>query len=402
MPPVKKTPIRVLDLFSGCGGLSLGLHLANNPRLQFETIAAIDNWDVACNTYERNLSLKPFCGEVSLKTFGEMGLEPQSIDVVVGGPPCQGFSTSGKRSLEDPRNGLVREFFNAIEEFKPKAFLMENVSGFASFQQGNLMREVLEWANRLGYSSQPLLLQSSHYGVPQRRRRFFLLGIRGNSRPDLSRLGIEPDDGHNEGLFAEQQAPNLMEVKLDSSKEKWTFDDATSDLPEIAAGEVGHDYLGPPQNDLQRFYRQRAGQALTDHRASGHGRDFIRMMSFIPQGKSALDPDVLSTIPEEIRPGKGFPNSYSRVRSDYPSPTITRNFTTPSSANCIHPISDRALSLREGARLQSFPDWFQFEGSFGDKRLQIGNAVPPLLGKVLGELVLENMGYEEEGSEEVI
>jgi DNA (cytosine-5)-methyltransferase 1 len=396
MPPVRKTRLRALDLFSGCGGLSLGLHLAAHPRLQFETIAAIDNWDAACQTYERNLSLRPFCEEVSLKTLNKIGLSSESLDVVVGGPPCQGFSTSGKRSLDDPRNGLVREFFNVIEAFEPKMFLMENVSGFASFQQGNLMREVLEWADRLGYKTQPLLLQSSHFGIPQRRRRFFLLGLRGNSELNLSRLGIEAEAPQEDGLFANERASGLLEAKLDPAKEMWTFDDATSDLPVIGAGEVGHEYLRPPQNDLQRYYRQYDDQPLIDHSASGHRPDFIRMMSYIPEGKSALDPAVLETIPEKIRPGRGFPNSYSRLKSNAPSPTITRNFTTPSSANCIHPTSDRALSLREGARLQSFPDWFQFEGSFGDKRLQIGNAVPPLLGKVLGELILENMGIEGE------
>lgn len=395
MPPVRKTHLRVLDLFSGCGGLSLGLHFASHPRLQFETVAAIDNWNAACKTYERNLSLRPFCEEVSVKTLNKIGLSSGSIDIVVGGPPCQGFSTSGKRSLDDPRNGLVREFFNTIEAFQPQMFLMENVSGFASFQQGNLMREVLEWADRLGYTTQPLLLQSSHFGIPQRRRRFFLLGKRGKSKLKLSRLGIEAELAHEDGLFAKEQTLGLLEAKLDPAKEKWTFDDATSDLPVIAAGEVGAEYLRPPQNELQRYYRQYDDQPLIDHSASGHRSDFIRMMSYIPQGKSALDPSVLETIPEDIRPGKGFPNSYSRLKSDAPSPTITRNFTTPSSANCIHPTSDRALSLREGARLQSFPDWFQFEGTFGDKRLQIGNAVPPLLGKVLGELILENMGIEE-------
>jgi DNA (cytosine-5)-methyltransferase 1 len=122
-----------------------------------------------------------------------------------------------------------------------------------------------------------------------------------------------------------------------------------------------------------------------------HKPGFIKMMGYIPQGKSALDPDINRQIPEEIRPGKGFPNSYSRIRADVPSPTITRNFTTPSSANCIHPFSDRALSFREGARLQTFPDHFRFTGTKDQVRLQIGNAVPPKLGAYLGSLLAEEL-----------
>jgi DNA (cytosine-5)-methyltransferase 1 len=112
------------------------------------------------------------------------------------------------------------------------------------------------------------------------------------------------------------------------------------------------------------------------------------MLSYIPQGKSGLDPEVQKTMPKKLRPTSGFKNSYQRIVGDAPSPTITRNFTTPSSANCIHPNQDRALSIREGARCQSFPDWFDFLGTIDEKRLQIGNAVPPLLGKAIGDSIL--------------
>ena len=125
-----------------------------------------------------------------------------------------------------------------------------------------------------------------------------------------------------------------------------------------------------------------------DDFAVGHRDYFIELLSYIPQGKSALDPEVQKLIPKKLRPTSGFKNSYQRIIGDAPSPTITRNFTTPSSANCIHPSQDRALSIREGARCQSFPDWFYFLGTTDEKRLQIGNAVPPLLGKAIGESIL--------------
>jgi DNA (cytosine-5)-methyltransferase 1 len=131
-------------------------------------------------------------------------------------------------------------------------------------------------------------------------------------------------------------------------------------------------------------------EELSEHVAAKHSTDFIKMMSYIGQGQSAFEADVFKSIPKKLRPTSGFANSYSRIRENQPAPTITRNFTTPSSANCIHPREDRALTLREGARCQSFPDWYRFTGTSGDKRLQIGNAVPPLLAKVVGESLLKS------------
>jgi DNA (cytosine-5)-methyltransferase 1 len=161
-------------------------------------------------------------------------------------------------------------------------------------------------------------------------------------------------------------------------------------LPSLKAGEKLEKYKSAPKNDLQKYFREGSEKPL-DHFAVGHRDYFIELLSYIPQGKSALDPEVQKLIPEKLRPTSGFKNSYQRIIGDAPSPTITRNFTTPSSANCIHPSQDRALSIREGARCQSFPDWFFFLGTTDEKRLQIGNAVPPLLGKAIGESILNSM-----------
>jgi DNA (cytosine-5)-methyltransferase 1 len=154
------------------------------------------------------------------------------------------------------------------------------------------------------------------------------------------------------------------------------------------------EYLHNPQNSFQRQMRlgrdNKTIRALSLHSSSKHSRDFIEMMSFIKQGESARDPEVMKRMPRRLRPTSGFSNSYSRIRGDLPAPTITRNFTTPSSANCIHPRDNRALSVREGARCQSFPDSFEFLGTSSDIRLQIGNAVPPLLAKAIGESLLNS------------
>lgn len=376
----KTTELRVLDLFSGCGGLSLGLHWAKGPNgEQFKTKAAVDVWEAACQTYEKNLGLKPHVVGVSRELVQELVKEHGGFDVVVGGPPCQGFSTSGKRALDDPRNKLVQAYLDAVEIVKPKAFVMENVLGFTTFQDGNLLREVKARAQELGYNVRAGVVQASIVGVPQRRRRFMLVGLREGFFRFPGENVNTPIDIPSEGLD--------VDLNFRDGKELWSFDDATSDLPSLAAGEEDNRYSSSAKNTLQEFLRAGA-ERPSDHKAVGHKPDFIKMMSYIPQGKSAMDPDIASLIPETIRPKKGFPNSYARLKGNKPAPTITRNFTTPSSANCIHPHQDRAMSLREGARCQTFPDWFAFLGSTEDKRLQIGNAVPPLLGKAIGENLL--------------
>lgn len=373
--------LRVLDLFSGCGGLSLGLHWASGPNGEkFKTTAAVDVWAEACQTYEKNLKLKPYVEGVSKDLVTRLITEHGGFDIIVGGPPCQGFSTSGKRALDDPRNKLVLAYLDAVEIVKPKAFLMENVLGFTTFQDGNLLKEVKSRAKELGYHVRAGVVQASIVGVPQRRRRFMLVGVK---------------DGHfrfpGESTDSDISISNdFLDVDLNfrDGAESWTFDDATSDLPALNAGQEDSRYLSAPKNSLQAFLRDGASSPL-DHKAVGHKPTFIEMMSFIPPGRSAMEPEISMLIPESIRPKKGFPNSYARLRGDKPAPTITRNFTTPSSANCIHPHQNRAMSLREGARCQTFPDWFEFSGSTEDKRLQIGNAVPPLLGKAVGENLLK-------------
>lgn len=369
----------VLDLFSGCGGLSLGLHWAEGPKKEkFKTVAAVDVWEAACRTYEENLEIKPYIEPVSNRLISQIIEKVGPIDLIVGGPPCQGFSTSGKRSLDDPRNKLVFDYLEAIRLAKPKAFLMENVSGFTTFQDGKLLSEVKKAASDLGYKVQTAIVQASLAGVPQRRRRFIMVGTLANST--FSFPGSEASNKKPDGDLD-------YDLTFRDGEEKWTIWDAISDLPSLSAGKASFDYKTAPQNSLQEFLRA-GNELLTLHKAVNHSANFVKMMSYIPQGKSALDPEILKTIPDDIRPGSGYPNSYARLKQDQPAPTITRNFTTPSSANCIHPSDDRALTPREGARCQTFPDNFVFLGTPEEVRLQIGNAVPPLLAKKLGDELL--------------
>jgi len=358
--------------------MSLGLSWARYRSQSIESVAAIDNWSEACKTFHANLGVKPVNDGVSNANVRSILKEVGKVDLVVGGPPCQGFSTSGKRALSDKRNHLVKAFLDAVELASPKAFIMENVTGFTTFQNGNLLRDVIEHARALGFNVHPGILLASRFGVPQRRRRFFLVGEK-TGEFEFPR-SMPYDRNPNSVLEVDQKRDDDFEIV--------SFDDATNDLPTLIAGQSRLRYTKKPRNAFQEWVRGSC-ESLTDHFAPKHSEQFVEMMSYIPQGSSAFSPDVFESIPRAIRPGKGFSNSYARIIGNQPSPTITRNFTTPSSANCIHPHADRALSLREGARCQSFPDSYIFHGSTTDRRLQIGNAVPPLLAKAVAESVLK-------------
>ena len=397
---MKSRRFRTMDLFCGCGGLTEGFALAGEEGLgEFECVSAMDNWDAACRSFTENFGIEAQCQSVSEKTVEEALSAVGDIDVLVGGPPCQGFSTSGKRALDDPRNGLVKAFVQSVKIAQPKAFLMENVRGFSNFQNGRTMFEVISWARELGYKVFPGLVLASLVGVPQRRKRFIMVGLKegefmfpGTGQQDQYDLADQTSMFDNEpgttGLVVDQSP--------EDGTEQWSFFDAVSDLPVIEAGESSDKYATSPQNEYQRWAREGADSLLRDHVTVKHKSTFIEMMSYIPPGESALSPAVNKTIPEAIRPKSGIPNSYARIVGELPAPTITRKYTTPSSANCIHPNANRGLSIREGARCQSFPDRFIFAGNLGDKRLQIGNAVPPLLGRALGVQLLRALtGFNE-------
>jgi DNA (cytosine-5)-methyltransferase 1 len=362
----------VIDLFSGAGGLSQGFANAGFP-----VPYAIDNWDVACETHRLNHPRsETLCGDIREVSDEEIGRRFADARIVVGGPPCQGFSTAGKQLLDDPRNRLVEEFIRVVTILQPEAFLLENVEGLAKRSGGQLVVELQSRFEAMGYSVAQQVLAAVDFGLPQKRRRFMMLGLRAG-RP------VFPMPTHHFRRGG-QQPLGLRPAP--------TFDDATSDLPAVAAGEENGTYAGPPKNEFQNSMREGATD-LTLHKAPSHKPHMIALMRHIPQGASAFD--VPDQIPNELMPKSGFPNSYARIRADQPGPTITRNFTTPSSANCIHPHYDRALTLREGARLQTFPDRYRFAGNFGDKRLQIGNAVPPHLAEAVARQVAIALGQQE-------
>lgn len=349
----------VLDLFAGAGGLGLGLTWAG-----FRVQAANEYEPVFAATYALNHPETAVVAGDVLDPHVRAALlaAARGVDLVAGGPPCQGFSTVGKKDENDPRNKLFYAFLEIVGELKPRAVLFENVSGFRRMYGGRAFQALYRGLEDLGYAAPRCdLLNAADFGVPQTRERTFVVAF----RPETAFRFPAPTRGDHENLFG--RAPHL------------TLEEALSDLPPVRSGESGDRYLSPPQNDFQKKMRGGAGDVLTEHEGPWHGERLLSVLGHVPPGGTILD------VPEALRPRSYFANTYSRLWSDRPSTTITRNFGTPSSSRCIHPRFDRGLTTREGARLQSFPDAYRFTGTRIKKNLQIGNAVPPLLAQAMGE-----------------
>jgi len=356
---------KAVELFCGAGGLGLGL-----AQAQFQTVFANDCDSDCCKSFARNhASVDVFCGDIHDIDFYHIckQFSLHDLALLAGGPPCQGFSTVGAKNERDPRNSLFYEYLRAVAQLTPRYILFENVSGFRRLYEGRAFNTLTTELEQLGYSFVHGVLNASDYGVPQHRFRTILIGWQKGLAP--VRLP-EPTHSENDNLF------ELLP--------KYTIMEAISDLPPLRAGETQSGYRMPPQNNYQEQMRD-GMTVLTEHSATCYGPKMQEILKRIPRGGSVQD------LPHRLRPKSYFANTYARLRPDEPSPTITRNFGTPSSSRCIHPSQDRALSTREGARLQSFPDSYTFVGGKGSKNLQIGNAVPPRLGFVVASAIYESL-----------
>ena len=296
-------------------------------------------------------------------------LEKQSIDLVVGGPPCQSYSTLGKRQM-DERANLFMQYKRVLDILEPKAFVFENVVGLLSMDKGRLFLKIQKEFSDLGYNLKHKVLDAADYGVPQHRERVILVGFKGKNPYQF------PPKTHGEELGLKPY------VKLK---------EAIGDLPVLKSGESSSDYVPNPNNEFLKFVCRNG--KLTEHTAPKNGAHLIKIMEALKDGESKDD------LPENIRPKSGYGNTYAKLWWNKPSTTITRNFACPSSSRCIHPRDSRAMSIREGARLQSFPDDYIFYGADGMKRLEIGNAVPPLLSCAIAKQMLIAMNAEHKNEE---
>ncbi len=355
--------IKVLDLFAGVGGLSYGFAHDDN----FHIIAANEILPDMAKAYSLNHpSVKVY--NCDIKDFGLLNLQTDfkiqknDIDLIIGGPPCQAFSTVGKRLIDDPRGKLFQDYYRILKELNPKIFLFENVKGLLSMQKGELLKTILSLFESLGYKVKYQVLNAADYGVPQVRERLIIIGTKLKSEFQYPK---KTHSNQENNLFSENLKPYL------------TLSEAISDLPFIKSDAVSFEYSSQEKNEFQKLMRVNAPKKLMDHNSPKNNDRLIRLMECLPDGGSPED------VPEELRPTSGFKNTYCRLWWERPSPTITRNLSTPSSSRCIHPKVARPLTTREGARIQCFPDDYIFYGSRSSKNLQIGNAVPTFLSIAL-------------------
>mgnify|MGYP000898318980 CR=1 FL=1 len=374
----------VFDLFCGTGGFSLGFEKGNDEGHHFATRFGMDILPIAVDTFKRNhpqaYGLAGDIRRVRRSEIAErLGLQRGEVDVIIGGPPCQGFSSIRPfRSCneDDPRNSLFEEYASFVNFFRPRVFVLENVVGLATHKNGDTLQAMESCFHALGYDSEWRILNAAHYGVPQKRERLIMIGVERGGKilfPRPTHQCDGPTIGYRDRSKVHTPA-SVQPLPLAVS-----VMDAIGDLPEVTSGDEAYNYDKPPKTLYQRD-RRRNVKKLSLHSATNHSK---KMMEIVRHSGKNID-----AIPKHLITS-GFSSSYSRLDADDPAVTITVNFVHPSSNRCIHPLQDRALTPREGARLQSFDDSFEFSGNRTQIVKQIGNAVPPLLGKALTSAVAQ-------------
>lgn len=376
-PPPRKAdrPLRAIDLFCGAGGLTQGLRDAG-----FEVTYALDRDRDSIATYERNHpGVRADCLSITELTPEEIAERSGgNIDVIVGGPSCQTFSTAGRKNgwvrKGDPRNDLWKKMLAVVETLKPRAFLLENVPGMLYWKQGEFGGIVLEEFASLGYTVVKDIRLAADYGVPQRRRRLFLIGILGAPYefPAETHLGGWRRDTLD--LWERRR----VERGLHKHLRCW---EAIGDLP--APGEA--DYMVPKARLTPFAKLMRGGDGpLLDHTPIAIPADHLDLVRYVPQGGTWRD------IPGHLLPDRyrgmrrtDSTNLLGRLDPALPAYTITTQFNNVTTGCFTHPYADRALTVREAARLQTFRDDYGFEGAVASQCRQVGNAVPPLLAHVL-------------------
>jgi DNA (cytosine-5)-methyltransferase 1 len=379
---------RVLfDLFCGTGGFSSGFESGGHG---FTTKFGIDVLPIATETFKRNhTDAYGLSGDIRKARRSEIaeriGVSRGGVDVIIGGPPCQGFSSIRpfrSTSDDDPRNTLFEEYASFVNFFRPRVFVIENVVGLATHKNGDTIQAMEECFHDLGYDSQWRILNASHYGVPQKRERLIMMGVERGGKlvfPNPTNQSESPTIGCKDRSKMHGPIQRSLWAQEINTPVAISVMDAIGDLPAVNSGDEVLAYDMPPLNEYQRARRMNAKE-LTLHCATNHTKKMMEIVKH--SGKN------INSIPKHLITS-GFSSSYSRLDADDPAVTITVNFVHPSSNRCIHPIQHRALTPREGARLQSFDDSFIFAGNRTQIVKQIGNAVPPLLGRAISDSTVQ-------------
>lgn len=393
----------VVDLFCGSGGLSYGFQQAG-----FDVRVGVDLDAAACETFKANhKGAEAIVSDIRKVTADQLLEHTDGVfpDVVVGGPSCQGFSTVGPRDFNDPRNAQFREFVRLVRDLKPRCVLMENVVGLLLYKKGAVGRQVCELFGELGYRMEAKILLAADFGVPQLRRRVFFIGSREGEPIAFPRpTHCDPSLWSEYNLpFAEMSSIG-QKNGVENLPPHITVADAISDLPPL--GELDGDevsaYEIDPQSTYQRLMRGRR-KRLFNHVTSGQSPAERKMIRALKPGENwrALPKSILPKRFEKIRPYDAS-TLIMRMRWERPSYTITTKSAEVTSGAFIHPEQHRTISVREAARLQSYPDGFRFYGSQMEQRRQIGNSVPPLLARHLGNAVSSMLQGTQEDDDRLV
>lgn len=357
----------VLDLFAGAGGFSTGFKKSGYvvaSAVEFDPEIAVTYKKNHPETSIHNVDIRKLPTSIVIKDFKERSVK---CDVIIGGPPCQGFSMSGNRIRKsfdgkfDERNELFMEFFRFVKDLKPSYFIIENVEGILNYNNGQVKEEIYRLFSSIGYNLDSKVLLAANYGVPQLRKRAFFFGT--NKDVDPSKL--IPNETHH--------TDNFVSV--------W---DAISDLPKIESSE-GSDLLVKEKHPQYSDYQLKLGahyqNVIHNHKASLHSKETIDKLKMINSGKKQSD------LPEHMQTRSVHSGSWGRMEKDKPAYTLTTRINTPSVGRIVHPESNRTITPREAARIQSFPDDFVFIGGITTIGKQIGNAVSPLLAEQLANQI---------------
>ncbi|MGA9379540.1 MAG: DNA cytosine methyltransferase, partial [Phormidium sp.] len=364
----------IIDLFAGAGGLTTGFHLAG-----FESLCAIDLEAKALATYQHNypktkIVHQDICKVDPSDLRSSLSLKKEELTALIGGPPCQGFSRNipaDYRCLDDSRNQLYRTFLEFVKEFRPHFVVMENVPEILKAYNGVIRNEITQQLEAQGYKVISASLNAANFGVPQTRARAFFIA-------SLDKFIQFPEPTHSGDLrsdYRTKTSNNQLTFLKSNISSFVTVRDAIGDLPTLEAGQEynGVIYPLPPQSPYQSMIRN-GSTKLTNHIARALSPIQMSRARVLSEGQDARD------LPPELAPKKHYSGAYGRLYWDKPARTITRWVFHPGSGRFFHPTQNRTITIREAARLHSFPDNFHFLGTYTEMASQIGESVPPLLG----------------------
>lgn len=348
---------KVLDLFCGAGGLSCGLDSVSC----FKSVIGVDYDENVLKTFEKNIkgsiTISGDLKNESLKKEIIAKSKELGVNMIVGGPPCQGFSMKGKKlGLDDPRNFLFLEYVKLVEEIKPEVFVIENVKQLLKACDGYFLKQIKERFGSLGYILNYGVLNAADFGVPEHRERAIIIGSKTRS----------------------------ITLPKGNAK-KVTVKEAIEDLSYLESGEGSFEsnYINSPTSDYAKMLKGDC-KTLYNHQATAHSKIALDKLKMIPPEGDK------SSLPKELHGNQKFKTTWARLKWNEQSPTIDTRFDTPSNGRNSHPVLNRAITPREAARIQSFPDSYVFVGKKTSVCKQIGNAVPPLLSKAIGEQIMKS------------